>query len=221
MPAATLFRWLERGEALLHARPAHRNRRGYLRHCGTRRKVHRVWRESATNRARGVRINEAFHPPASCPTDTPFQWEAQNSREEYLRKVTLLRGAIKIARSPITGMTQRPARGCLLRGDRRIADVLEEGWRNGAKFDSWSEYFQLQRWLDAFTTCGLDPAFYANRVRDKDEILPWQVISNGVKDAYLWQEREACFAATITPDCRSECSHCGANRFCEGGVCHG
>jgi len=185
-------------------------------------KVHRVWRESATNRARGVRITLS----TSCfvpKSHTPFQWEAQNSREEYLRKVTLLRGAIK--NRSITYNWHDPETSFLeavfSRGDRRIADVLEEGWRNGAKFDSWSEYFQLQRWLDAFTTCGIDPTFYANRVRDKDEILPWQVISNGVKDAYLWQEREACFVATVTPDCRSECSHCGANRFCEGGVCHG
>lgn len=185
-------------------------------------KVHRVWRESAPNRARGVRITLS----TSCfvpKSHTPFQWEAQNSREEYLRKVTLLREAIK-TRS-ITYNWHDPETSFLeavfSRGDRRVADVLEVAWRNGAKFDSWSEYFQLQRWLDAFTTCGVDPTFYANRVRDKDEIMPWQVISDGVKDSYLWQEHEACYAATVTPDCRSECSHCGANRFCEGGICHG
>ena len=185
-------------------------------------KVHRVWRESAPNRARGVRITLS----TSCfvpKSHTPFQWEAQNSREEYLRKVTLLREAIK-TRS-ITYNWHDPETSFLeavfSRGDHRVADVLEEAWRNGAKFDSWSEYFQLKRWLDAFASCGVDPAFYANRVRDKDESMPWQVISDGVKDSYLWQEREACFAATVTPDCRSECSHCGANRFCEGGICHG
>lgn len=185
-------------------------------------KVHRIWRESAPNRARGVRITVS----TSCfvpKSHTPFQWESQNSREEYQRKVTLLRHAIK-SRS-ITYKWHDPETSFLeavfSRGDRRLANVLEEACRNGAKFDSWSEYFQLQRWLDAFETCGIDPAFYANRTREKDEILPWQVISNGVTDSYLWQEREACYAATVTPDCRSECSHCGANRFCEGGVCHG
>ena len=69
----------------------------------------------------------------------------------------------------------------LSRGDRRMADVLEEAWKHGAKFDSWSEYFCLETWLNAFASCGLSPAFYANRERDKDEILPWKIISDGVK----------------------------------------
>ena len=108
----------------------------------------------------------------------------------------------------------------LSRGDRRVADVIEQAWRHGAKFDSWSEYFSLQTWLDAFAACGLSPAFYANRIRDKEEILPWQTISDGVKESYLWKERETAYAGQITPDCRVKCSGCGANRLCEGGICH-
>ena len=83
-----------------------------------------------------------------------------------------------------------------------------------------SEYFSLQTWLDAFAACGLSPAFYANRIRDKEEILPWQTISDGVKESYLWKERETAYAGQITPDCRVKCSGCGANRLCEGGICH-
>lgn len=67
---------------------------------------------------------------------------------------------------------------------------------------------------------GLSPAFYANRIRDKEEILPWQTISDGVKESYLWKERETAYAGQITPDCRVKCSGCGANRLCEGGICH-
>jgi len=106
------------------------------------------------------------------------------------------------------------------RGDRRLADVLELAWKNGAKFDSWSEYFCLDRWLNAFAACGLDPAFYANRERTREEILPWKVISDGVQDSFLWREREACYQGAVTPDCRTKCSGCGANKLCEGGACH-
>ena len=98
--------------------------------------------------------------------------------------------------------------------------MIETAWRNGAKFDSWSEYFNLETWLNAFQANGLSPAFYANRERGKDEILPWKVISDGVKESYLWKERQAAYEGVITPDCRVKCSGCGANKLCEGGVCH-
>lgn len=184
-------------------------------------KVYGVWREYTPNRARGVRITvstSCFVPKAH----TPFQWEAENTMEEYLRKVTLLREHMR--GKSITYHWHDPETSLLeavfARGDRRLADAIETAWKNGAKFDSWSEYFQLSRWLEAFQRHGLDPAFYANRVRGREEILPWQVISDGVKTDYLWKEREACYQGVMTPDCRVKCTGCGANRFCEGGVCH-
>ena len=143
--------------------------------------------------------------------------------EEYMRKVTLLRDNMR--NKSITYNWHDPdtsfLEACLSRGDRRLADVIETAWKNGAKFDSWSEYFNFQTWMDAFQANGLDPAFYANRERGKEEILPWKVISDGVKDSYLWKEREAAYQGVITPDCREKCSGCGANKLCEGGVCHG
>lgn len=185
-------------------------------------KVYRTWRESAPNRARGVRITVS----TSCfvpKSHTPFQWEPQVTQAEYLRKVTLLREAIR--NRSVTYNWHDPETSFLeavfSRGDRRLADVLEEAHKRGARFDSWSEYFSLSRWMESFAHCGLDPTLYANRARDREEILPWQTISDGVRTAYLWDEREACYTASVTPDCRMECSHCGANRFCEGGVCHG
>ena len=184
-------------------------------------KVYHVWRNNTPNRSRGVRITVS----TSCfvpKSHTPFQWEAQNTREEYLRKVTLLRENLR--NKSITYNWHDPEtsflEAALSRGDRRVADVIEQAWRHGAKFDSWSEYFSLQTWLDAFAACGLSPAFYANRIRDKEEILPWQTISDGVKESYLWKERETAYAGQITPDCRVKCSGCGANRLCEGGICH-
>ena len=185
-------------------------------------KVYHVWRNNTPNRSRGVRITVS----TSCfvpKSHTPFQWEAQNTMEEYMRKVTLLRDNMR--NKSITYNWHDPdtsyLEACLSRGDRRLADVIETAWKNGAKFDSWSEYFNFQTWMDAFQANGLDPTFYANRERGKDEILPWKVISDGVKDSYLWKEREAAYQGVITPDCRVKCSGCGANKLCEGGVCHG
>ena len=91
--------------------------------------------------------------------------------------------------------------------------------RKGAHLDAWQEYFDLNRWLEAFRECGLDPAFYANRTREKGEIFPWSMISCGVGEEYLWRERERAYQSVTTPDCRTHCSGCGANRLV-GGVCH-
>ena len=185
-------------------------------------KVYYTWREHAANRARGVRITVS----TSCfvpKTHTPFQWEGQVTREEYLRRVTLLREHLR--NRSITYNWHDPEtsflEAALARGDRRLAAVIETAWRSGAKFDSWSEYFDLQTWLDAFAACGLDPAFYANRERGRDELLPWRHISDGIRDSYLWKEREAAYRGIITPDCRVKCSGCGANKLCtEGDCCH-
>jgi hypothetical protein len=105
------------------------------------------------------------------------------------------------------------------RGDRRLADAIEAAWRDGAKFDSWSEYFSLERWLKALAACGLDPAFYANRTRSRDEVLPWSCVSTGLRTEFLWRERELAYQAKITPDCRKQCTGCGADKLYTGGVC--
>jgi radical SAM family uncharacterized protein len=184
------------------------------------RKVYFTWRECAPERNRGVRITvstSCFVPKAH----TPFQWEGQNTMEEYQRKVDLLRDALKRDKS-ITYNWHDPhtsyLEAVLARGDRRVAEVIEAAWREGAKFDSWSEYFSFERWMEAFRRCGVDPAFYAHRVREKDETLPWDRISVGVRRDFLWQEREQCYRAALTPNCRKQCTGCGANRL-NGGVC--
>ena len=105
------------------------------------------------------------------------------------------------------------------RGDRRLADVLEHAWLNGAKFDSWSEYFDYQRWMDSLEACGLNGDFYAHRVREKDEVMPWHMISSGVSEEYLWREREKAYRGETTADCRTKCNACGANHLV-GGKCN-
>ncbi len=186
------------------------------------RKVYQTWREYTPNRSRGVRITVS----TSCfvpKSHTPFQWEAQNTMEEYQRKVDLLRDALRRDKS-ITYNWHDPQtsflEAVLARGDRRVAPVIEAAWRQGAKLDSWSEYFSFQRWMEAFQACGVDPSFYAHRARAKDELLPWDMISAGVRREFLWKEREQCYRSQITPNCRKQCTGCGANRL-NGGVCDG
>ena len=101
---------------------------------------------------------------------------------------------------------------------RRLGKVLEAVWRKGATLDAWEEYFSFDRWQEAFAECGVDPAFYANRIREKDEIMPWSMISSGVTEDYLWREYQRSLEGLTTPDCRTRCNGCGANRLV-GGKC--
>ena len=144
--------------------------------------------------------------------------------EEYQRRVNLLRDALKRDKS-ITYNWHDPETSYLeaifSRGDRRLADVLEWAWEHGAKMDSWTEYFDFQRWMDALKACGLDGDFYAHRERGRDEVFPWCRIDPMVSTDFLWRERELCYQSQTTPDCRTRCSGCGANRLLSGGVCNG
>ncbi len=183
-------------------------------------KVLSLWREVTPNKSRGVRVTVS----TSCfvpKPHTPFQWEAQNTMEEYMRKVTLLRENLRVKN--ITYNWHEPEtsymEAVLSRGDRRIGAVIEEAWKNGAKLDSWGEYFSFQCWMDAFNAVGVKPSFYAHRVREKDEILPWSVTSVGVSKDFMWREREAAYRSEITPDCRVKCTGCGANILYKGGPC--
>jgi hypothetical protein len=99
----------------------------------------------------------------------------------------------------------------LARGDRRLADALELACREGFKFDAWDEYFNYDNWMSVFARTGVDPAFYANRGWGLDEVLPWDVIDCGVSKAFFKRERERAYAGKTTPNCRENCSACGAN----------
>ena len=179
-----------------------------------------TWREHASNKNRGLRITVSTSWFVPKPF-TAFQWEAQISRSEYERRVRLLREAITakaVTYNWHDGDTSF-LEAVLARGDRRLGRVLERACRKGAKLDAWSDCFDLNRWLEAFAECGLDPAFYANRERTREEILPWSMISCYVSDDYLWRQRQLAYQSVTTPDCRTQCSGCGANSV-EGGECY-
>ena len=179
------------------------------------------WRENARNKNRGVRITVS----TSCfvpKPHTPFQWEPQVSKEEYLRRVNLLREAMT-ARNVTYNWHDADTsviEAVLSRGDRRVGDAIEEVWRRGGKLDAWTDYFSYDRWMEAFAACGLDPAFYANRDRGRDELFPWEIIDIGVYRRHFWRERELAYQSQLSPDCRQQCTGCGANRLI-GGPCNG
>ena len=183
-------------------------------------RVMHVWRESAVNKNRGVRITVSTSWFVPKP-HTAFQWEPQISKEEYERRVKLLREAMKTKSVTYNWHDSDTSfmEAVLARGDRRLCPVMEAAWRKGAKLDAWEEYFSLDRWMEAFRECGIDPHFYANRVRSTDEVLPWSMISSGVTEDYLKRERLRAFEGVTTPDCRSHCNACGANRLV-GGKCN-
>ena len=182
-------------------------------------RVMHAWRESAQNKQRGVRITVSTSWFVPKP-HTAFQWEPQISKAEYERRVTLLRDAIKTKTVTYNWHDSDTSflEAVLARGDRRLGKVLETAWRKGAHLDAWEEYFSLDRWLEAFDECGLDPHFYANRTRSEDEQLPWSMISSGVTQDYLKRERHQAYASLTTPDCRTRCNGCGANKLV-GGKC--
>ena len=180
------------------------------------------WKSYASNKARGVNITVS----TSCfvpKPHTPFQWEAQVEMEEYRRRVVLLREHMRAKAISYNWHDADTSliEAVLSRGDRRVGAVIEEVWKTGGKLDSWSEYFSFDRWLKAFEKCGLDPKFYACRERKQDEVLPWSRVDIGVKPEFLWNEREKCYRAELSPDCRNKCTNCGALSMLNGGRCDG
>ena len=183
-------------------------------------KILKTWRAYATNKKRGCRIHvaTAFFVPKPF---TPFQWEKQITPEEYMRRARLLKENMpsKSIEYNYHAADLSRLEAVLARGDRRLGAVIEEAFKRGAKLDGWDEYFSYQTWLDSFEACGIDPDFYTVRGYDEAEVLPWQTISDGVQDAFLKRERARAYASETTPDCRTQCSACGANCLLKGGKC--
>ena len=181
--------------------------------------VMHAWRESALNKTRGVRITVSTSWFVPKP-HTAFQWEPQIPIEEYERRVKLLREAMN-TKSVTYNWHPSPTsfmEAVISCGDRRLGKVIETAWRKGETLSAWEDYFDLNRWMEAFEECGLDPHFYANRRRSEDEILPWSMISCGVAPGHLKREHALSYDGVTTPDCRTHCNACGANCLV-GGKC--
>lgn len=151
---------------------------------------------------------------------TPFQWEPQDTRDMLEEKQKHLLSCVKSKKIRVSYHESPTSllEGVFARGDRKLCDVIESAWKRGSKFDSWDEFFNFQNWLDAFDEFGIDPAFYANRRRSFDEILPWDMFDYGIRRKFLEQENLKAHRSETTPHCRIKCSACGANML-NGGKC--
>ena len=177
-------------------------------------KIIGCWKEYASNKKRGLRIHLATAYFVPKP-HTPFQWEKQISPDEYLRRCHLLKDHLYSKSIEYNYHTSDISRleAVTARGDRRLCAVIAAAAHNGARLDGWDEYFNYQAWLDAFAQCGVDPNYYTVRGYGEDEVLPWDTIDVGVSKQFLLKERKNAYAERVTPDCRHQCTGCGANKL--------
>lgn len=152
---------------------------------------------------------------------TPFQWEEQTSLDDFYSKISLIKNNIYDEKiifdysHPEMGIIE----GIIARGDRNIGKLMIEVWKNGGKFDGWTDLFDYNLWLESAKNIGIDIEFYSTRKREYDEILPWDFIDIGVNKKYLIKENEKALVGELTKDCRHNCNGCGVNKFFEGGEC--
>lgn len=174
---------------------------------------------SGTRAGHGARRG-AVNVAVSCfvpKAHTPFQWLGFRPLAEFEAKIGALRGRVRSR--AIKLRFHDPYRSYIeavfSRGDRRLAPVVAEAVRLGARFDDWSEHFSFERWLAAFDATGVDPAAYAYREFAADAVLPWEHLSPRVDKAFLLAELERARAGELTGDCREVgCRLCGP--ICDG-----
>lgn len=174
-------------------------------------------KEERKGRSVSVTVSTSFFVPKPF---TPFQWEPQNKISDMEEKAKLLKDSItnkKIVynwhNSDVSFLEE-----VFAKGDRRLGEVLICAQKLGCKFDGWTDFFDYDKWMEAFRMCGIDPAFYAHRRLEHDEILPWDYADIGVSKKFLMEEHERAYQGVTTPSCRESCMHCGAAQF-GGGVC--
>ena len=155
---------------------------------------------------------------------TPFQWARMYDRNDYLGRAKVVNDAVKeqlnhkSIRYNWHEADVTVLEGILARGDRKIGQALVKVYEKGGIFDAWTEFFDNQRWLDAFEACGIDTDFYTMRERPLDEVFPWDFIDDGVSRKFLEREWMRAKEGVVTPNCRMQCQGCGAAQF-QGGVC--
>ena len=152
--------------------------------------------------------------------DTPFQFCAQDRREALREKQKYLLSCVHSRKIKVNyhDSTTSVLEGVFAKGDRRLGKVIETAFENGAFFDTWEEYFDYDRWMNAFAACGIDPDFYNYRTIGLDEVTPWDHLDVGVTKAHLVREYNKALAAQTTQPCNRQCSACGANKLI-GGPC--
>ena len=155
---------------------------------------------------------------------TPFQWAAQITPEEYLRRKTLLMDTLKKEHNYKSikynwhDSNTSILEGLLARGDRRVGKVILEAYKDGCIFDAWTDFFKMDKWLKAIERAGIDMDFYTTRERSTDELLPWDFIDTGMTKAFMKREYDKARKGQTTKNCREGCGGCGCNSWTTG-VC--
>ena len=145
---------------------------------------------------------------------TPFQWVPMEDERVINAQIELL---LRELRGPGIHFSwndpeETLVEAFLTRGDRRLVDVIERAWRQGAKLEGWGEYFNFAAWQEAFAETGLDMDWYARRERMLDEVLPWDHISAGLKKQFLVEEYVHTYRGGVVDDCREHCFSWGISR---------
>lgn len=173
------------------------------------------------NRAKGKSVRVTASASSFVPKPfTPFQWFGQDTIEQLHEKQRIIRENIRSKKITYNYHDADTSflEAVFARGDRRLCDVLALACEKGFHFDGWGDCFSLEKWTELFEECEIDPAFYANRTRSFDEILPWDHLDYGVTKEFLLSEYKKALESCTTPNCREKCSGCGAARY-KGGVC--
>jgi len=155
---------------------------------------------------------------------TPFQWAPMCNKEDFLEKAKIVNAKMK------TMLNKKSIKynwheadlseleGLMARGDRRISKTILTAYKKGCLYDSWSECFKYDKWLEAIDETDVDMDFYITRERTDDEIFPWDMIDAGVTKDFLLREWHNSKKGIVTPNCKMSCSGCGAATF-GGGIC--
>ena len=187
-------------------------------------KIARQYYEIPKDRRKGkcqITISTSFFVPKPF---TPFQWAPMLKQEDYLACARTVNDEVKeqLNRKSLKYNWHEAdvtvLEGVFARGDRRVGQVLLKAYEKGCIFDAWSEFFDSQKWMEAFEECGISIDFYNLRTRNTEEILPWDFIDCGVSKEFLKKEWERAMKGQVTPNCRQQCSGCGARSY-KGGVC--
>ena len=164
------------------------------------------------NRPKGRGVQVSISTATFVPKPfTPFQFEAQDTKEMIEHKQKLLVSSLKTKKIKVSWHDPNVSmlEAVLAKGDRRLSQVIYKAWQKGCKFDSWSEHYKYDKWLEAFDECNISPEFYANRQRPYDEILPWDHLDYYVSKEFFVRENQTARAGKTTPNCRQRCSACG------------
>ena len=170
------------------------------------------------NRPRGKMVQVSVSVATFVPKPfTPFEFEPQATEEEVIHKQEHLMNSINPRNARKIKVSWHEFRisqleGVLARGDRKLSGVIYAAWKNGSRFDSWSDRFKWECWERAFEECGIAPEFYASRRRSYDEIMPWDHLNYLIDKSFLVREHKKALKAETTPHCREKCSGCGVNR---------